>query len=313
MIDADPTCKLVDEFLVWHGKRAPKKNTGQAIDEFLAAKVKNRGRSTENVRTLRSHMKALTPLRSRVVAEIGVNDLPEISGSPRTRRNVRAAWITFFRWCVENEFLPYAEKTAPERLEKPIVQRKIPETCTPAQLLILLSKVSPKYFTWLTCAAFGGIRAAEVCPPAGSDKSPLDWADFHWDRGIIIVRPETDKNGHRRVIPILPALKHWLKPLAKKSGRVCEALRPPSSFPRKGTNSETTRLGQFIGGWKKNALRHSWISYRAAEVGLAQTAMEGGNSESEAKKSYNDAKGKDESAKWFGVRRKMFSKCSPAV
>ena len=56
-----------------------------------------------------------------------------------------------------------------------------------------------------------------------------------------------------------------------------------------------------MGGWRRNALRHSFISYRAAQTGLSQTAMEAGNSESEARRSYNDAKGKDEADAWFAV------------
>jgi hypothetical protein len=70
--------------------------------------------------------------------------------------------------------------------------------------------------------------------------------------------------------------------------------------PRKGGEpSETTRLGAFVGGWKRNALRHSFISYRAAQAGLGQTAMEAGNSESEAKASYLDAMTEAESELWF--------------
>ena len=65
--------------------------------------------------------------------------------------------------------------------------------------------------------------------------------------------------------------------------------------------SETTRLGNLIGGWKRNALRHSFLSYRSALVGISQTAMEAGNSESEARRSYVDAQGKDMAEAWFAV------------
>ena len=301
IIEVDPEMKMVDEFLVWHGRKAPRKNTGIAIDEFLAAKELNRGGSKENVRTLRSHMGALESLRGRTLADIAVNDLPAVVGAARTRKNTRAAWITFFRWAMENEYLPHGEKTAPERLARPVIRRKEPETYSPAQLQLLLAGVSESYAPWLICAAFAGMRAAEICPPKGSGKSPLLWSDFLWDRKIIIIRPETAKTGQRRIIPITPVLAHWLAPYRAESGRVCAESRPPSSAPRKGTDSETTRLGKLIGGWKQNALRHSWISYQAAEIGLAQTAMMAGNSESEAKKSYNSAKSKEEAAEWFSV------------
>ena len=106
-------------------------------------------------------------------------------------------------------------------------------------------------------------------------------------------------------MPICDALRAWIKPIAKASGPVNE-LCPPNRRGRAGEGlgkceAETVRLGGLIGGWKSNALRHSFISYRAAIVGLAQTAMEAGNSEGQAKRSYNDAKGLDEASAWFGV------------
>jgi len=295
MLEADPELRMVDEFLLWHSRRAPKKNLGDALDEFLAAKLLNQGRSAQNVKTLRARLKPLDPLRGMLLSSVSVQDLPDLVGEPRTRKNVRAAWITFFRWCAEMEFLPHGEKTAPERLGKPIARRKIPATYTPAELAILLGGASPKFLPWLACGAFAGIRTDEVYPLPGGEKSPLDWSDFDWPAKIIRIRPETDKNGHGRIVPILPALRAWLYPVRRKSGPLISCL------PSSGNEPETKRLGVLIGGWKANALRHSFISYRAAEVGLAQTAMEAGNSESEARKSYNDSKSPAEAKAWFGV------------
>lgn len=302
MIEADPTCRLVDEFLVWHGKRSPKVKVGFAIDEFLAVKEANRGRSSQNVKTLKIHLNSLKPLKERVIADVSVNDLPTIVGAARTRRNVRAAWITFFRWCVNREYLPHGEKTAPERLERPIVRRKVPVTYSPSELQLLLAAVSEKFLPWIACGAFAGIRTDEIYPLPSGDKSPLDWSDFRWDRKLILIRPETDKNGHGRVVPILPSLRHWLFPVRKQSGPLISCL------PSSGNDPETTRIGSLVGGWRPNALRHSFISFRAATEGLAKTAMECGNSESEAKKSYNDSKGPDEASDWFSVGTSKLSK-----
>jgi len=295
MLAVDPQLAMVDEFLVWIGKRQPKKSCKEAVAEFLAVKKANAGTSPHNVENLTRY---LAPLPDMDLHLIGPAELPTLTGAPRTRKNKRAAWVTFFLWCSEMGYLPYGEKTAPQRLEKPNVVRKIPTTWEREELLILLAQVKAEYFAWLACAAFAGIRSEELSPAPTSGKSPLDWADFKWSRKIIIIRPETDKNGHRRVVPILPALRAALWPIKQDIGRVGPKL-PAHTPPKGGKKAETTRLGELVGGWKKNALRHSFISYRAAMVGLAQTAMEAGNSESEAKKSYNDAKGKDEAKIWF--------------
>ena len=296
MIEADPTCAMIDEFIVWHGKKKPRKNTKEAVTEFLASKENNRGRSHYNVANLTRHLDKLPDID---LCDISPADLPTIPGASRTRSNVIAAWITFFRWAVRQEYLPYGEPTAPERLDKPLVIRSIPATYTPDELRTLLENVSPQYLPWLALAALAGLRTEEVCHDPKSSKSGIAWSDFLWDRKIIIIRPETAKTGHRRVVPILPALRAILRPLAG-AGDVGPHL-PPHTPSKGGRLAETTRLGKCIGGWKRNALRHSFISYRAAIVGLSQTSMEAGNSEAEARRSYNDAKGKDEAKKWFGI------------
>ena len=295
MLEADPELRMVDEFLLWHSRRAPKKNLGDALDEFLAAKLANQGRSAQHIKTLRALLKPLEPLRGMPLSSVAVNDLPDLTGEPRTRKNQRGAWVTFFKWCAEMEYLPHGEKTAPERLGKPIARRKVPATYTPAELRVLLGAVDPAFLPWLACGAFAGTRTDELFPLRGGEKSPLDWSDFDWPAKIIRIRPETDKNGHRRIVPIHPALRAWLYPVRKKSGPLLDAA------PSGGRHSETVRIGKLIGGWKANALRHSYISYRAAEVGLAVTSMECGNSESEARKSYNDSKAPEEAREWFGV------------
>lgn len=297
MLDVDPPLAMVDEFLLYHAKRQPKKSCTEAVAEFLAVKKANAGSSPHNVDILTRHLAGLPDMDLHL---IGPSELPPLTGAPRNRKNFRSSWVTFFLWCAEMGYLPYGEKTAPQRLEKPKVVRKIPATWERAELLVLLKHVAPEYLSWLACAAFAGIRGEELSPAPNSGKQPLDWSDFKWERKMIIVRPETDKNGHRRVVPILPALRAILWPIKQDIGRV-GAKRPAHTPPRGGVPAETTRLGEFVGGWRKNALRHSFISYRAAMVGLAQTAMEAGNSEAEAKKSYNDAKGKDEAKIWFST------------
>jgi hypothetical protein len=99
------------------------------------------------------------------------------------------------------------------------------------------------------------------------------------------------------MIPVQPGAARWLSVGA--SGRVCP-VRPPNKR-LKHSEAVTATLGAIIGGWRNNALRNSFISYRAAQVGLAQTALEAGNSESEARRSYHDAKSRDDAGLWFAV------------
>lgn len=308
MLEADPQLALVDEFLAWKRKKQPEKPTGKAVTEFLALKEKNAGLSTQNLRTLRKHLDPFAAqfgpasLASLTVQQLEAFLASNPKNGNRTRRNIRASLVTFFRWARQSEYLP-DEKTAAERTGTPITSHTIPETYTPEELAAMLAAVRPEFLPWLAIASFAGVRTDEICPIAGSKKSPLAWEDFRWDRDVLIVRPETSKTKRRRVIPILPALRAWLEPVKLESGPVHTATPPTKRGKGKDAVSETSRLGALVGGWKSNALRHSFISYRAATagIGLGQTAMEAGNSEAEARASYNDAKGADEAAQWFGV------------
>jgi integrase len=302
LLTADPTLKFVDEFLDWKSKSYPEIPFSRAVVEFLAIKETNSGLSTRNVTTLRKHLRPLlTKFPDRSLNSITSAELEKCLGENgsqgnRTRRNIRTSWVTFFRWCRTSEYLP-DRITAAERVSSPIVGHTIPQTYTPAELQIMFDAVKPQFLPWLAIAALAGCRTDEICPVAGSRKSPLDWLDFKWDRGIIIIRPETAKTKRRRVVPICESLSKTLQAYRHSTGPVHTA--PPPTKIERHMISETKRLGALIGGWKPNALRHSFISYRAALVGLAKTAMEAGNSEAEARASYNDAKGEDEAREWF--------------
>ncbi len=305
MLDADPQLALVDEFLVWKAKTRPEKPAADAVTEFLAVKKSNEGLSTQNGKTLKKHLTPFSKMFGQTpLASISVPQLEAFLVSKpwknRTRKNIRASVVTFFRWCRTCEFLP-DEKTAAEKMETPIVGDTTPETYEPAEMRLMLEDVLPKYLPWLATGGFAGVRTDEIAPISGSGKSPLDWLDFKWDRDIIIVRPETAKTRKRRVIPIHPVLRAWLYPIRKESGPILDAPPPTKKGRGKGSEAETVRLGKLVGGWRSNALRDSYISYRAAKVGLGKTSMEAGNSEAEAKASYNDAKSEAEADEWFGL------------
>jgi len=296
MIDADASLASVDDYLAWRRHRHPRKPLADARREFLTVKLGSQGRSKYHLENLRKHLEKLPDIN---LADFTLADFPAIPGAARTRMNVIRVWRQFFRWCRKMEWLPYDQPTPADRLEMPAVPRSMPATWTPAELAVLFEHVADDYLPWMALAAWAGLRAEELSPDAKSGKDALCWEDIHLARKIIIVRPEVSKTGHKRTIPICDALAAVLRPLAG-NGRVCPKL--PAHTPRKGgVAAETSRLGLFVGGWKRNALRHSFISYRAAQVGLGQTAMEAGNSESEAKASYLDAMTKAEAAAWFRV------------
>lgn len=283
----------------------PEITVNEAIIQFLASKERAMGRSRRNYATLASALKPLQlELGETIITQVRAEHLERWmhrgDPSPRTVQNRRSVVITLWRWARVRGYLP-DEPTAAEKTEAPLVPRGTPTTWTPGHLSVMLRACPPSHQTWLATAALAGIRHEELYQAdSKSKKDVVRWRDVRGD--IIEIRPEVAKTGNRRFIPVCPALRAWfdLVSEAKKPDEtLCDGDLPSRQLAGQ-KHSVTALLGKSVNEpWKSNALRHSFISYRAALVGLATAAMEAGNSESEARRSYHDGKPKAEADAWF--------------
>ena len=139
---------------------------------------------------------------------------------------------------------------------------------------------------FLAIAAFAGLRSSEI--------SRLDWKNVNFERGFIEVRAETCKTRARRLVPISDNLTAWLKPFALPSGPV---------VPYRGIANVFARIAVRAGvEWKKNALRHSFVSYRLAQTSdPARTALEAGHDQNILFRHYREVVTPQMSAKWFAI------------
>ena len=126
-----------------------------------------------------------------------------------------------------------------------------------------------------------------------AELSRLDWNAVDLERGIIEVRAGQAKTASRRIIPISDNLRQWLEPLN----------RTGSVVPDPDLYRQVTALAKKLGiQWPRNVLRHSYISYRIAEVKSAeQVALEAGNSPAIIFKHYRELATEDEAEKWFSI------------
>lgn len=110
---------------------------------------------------------------------------------------------------------------------------------------------------------------------------------------IIELRAGQAKTASRRIIPVSGNLKAWLS-LVPRTGKVI----PDLDYFR-----QATALARKIGvRWPQNALRHSFISYRLAEVeDAAKVALEAGNSPTIIFKHYRELVTADAAKQWFGI------------
>jgi hypothetical protein len=122
----------------------------------------------------------------------------------------------------------------------------------------------------------------------------LDWEHVKLDHGHIEVGKERARGAARRLAPIPPNLVRWLTYAAITSGKV---------FPYSRRNLDEIQAGTAAAaevGWKDNALRHSFISYRVAQTSdVPRVSLESGTSPGRIFKHYRTLVGEMDARQWF--------------
>jgi integrase len=124
----------------------------------------------------------------------------------------------------------------------------------------------------------------------------LDWAHVDFEQGHVEVPAKAAKvKGRRRLVPMTDNLRAWLIPGAKEKGKLTPLPTSLQQLFRKVTAKADV-------SWKKNALRHSFISYRCAVTkNVAQVAYEAGNSPAIIHTHYLNCRPEREALAWFAV------------
>lgn len=299
-IDLNPTWDDIQ--VIRKRARVTEITVAAAFSAFMDSKRASAGASPHNVRILAKRAGAMAahfaemPLSSVTPDQLDRWLISQRTWGALTRRNVRSSINTFFRWCQDRNWIEPG-RSAATSMAIPIVTKSTPTTYTPKEYSLMLAAVTPEYLPWLALGGLAGIRREELYPDPSSGKDALAWEHFLWEQNIIVVPPSVSKTNRKRTIPICQRLANLLSAHRSSSGR-CTSLTPPEKTNH-GKPSETSRLGQFAGGWKTNALRHSFISYRAALVGSGIAANEAGNSEAQTRANYQDSKTEREAREWF--------------
>jgi len=224
-------------------------------------------------------------------------------GAAKTQANARGVLTHFFTWARLKKYLPREAKLATDDLAK--IRREVKAKIrlySPDHLRTALDRIDAKWKPFLAISALAGIRSAEV--------SRLGWHHVNLTKGFIEVEADKAKTRSRRLVPICPALKAWLKPLHGKSTTVA-----PQGFAHEGRVAWGFReavaaikddRGEQLVPTIKNGWRSSFISYRLQELGnkYAEVAEEAGNSENIIISNYRELTDKATAKRWFGVMPK---------
>jgi len=261
------------------------------IDEFLDAKRQN-GAAEAYLRTLRYH---LNPFRERFRTGIGnvtTADLDTwlraLGHSNRTRKNVLVSLVTLFRFARGLGYLPKNIPTEAEGVARPKAKSGAIGILTPAELrTILHSADTEERQTYFALGAFTGIRAAEL--------SRLEWKEIDLRRRYIEIAAAKAKTAARRLVPVCDALYGWLLPNSDRTGLIFSSQRSAERL--------VEWAGKQIGRWPKNALRHSFVSYRVAQTqNVAQVALEAGNSPQMIFANYRELVTQEAAEEWFSIK-----------
>ena len=259
----------------------------------LAKAKEAAGLSEVYLRDLRGRLGRFAEAFPSPIGMILANDIQnyvrDLKRGPRSKNNTRKAIKTLFTFAQTRGYLPkgLTEASDLQRVKEPAKPIGI---FTPEQMATLLKHAPADLVPFLAIGAFAGLRHAEILR--------LDWAEVDLADGHIEVKAAKAKTASRRLVPIPENLRQWLTPLHDGTGKVLwQSDAKLSQQLIALAKSKPVKVK-----WPHNGLRHSFISYRVAQVqNVAQVALEAGNSPKMIFSNYRELVKPAEAAKWFAI------------
>lgn len=294
-----PLSRAAEYYLKRHPSNIKPRLVSDVVVELLVSK-RGDGLSEGYLQHLRYDLGKFSSSFQCSITSITGNEIDQwlrsLAIKPRTRNNLRTSVQTLFSYAKARKYLPKDH----DELDAVSVAKDRDgdiEIFTPNDLETILQFAKPHLTPFLVLAAFAGIRHAEI--------QRLEWEDIKFDDDIIEIRSRKAKTASRRTIPILDNLKQWLSVFRKSAGPICT---------RRNIADEITTLVKDINQvwqqekpsrtftWKHNGLRHSFISYRVAQIqNVQQVALEAGNSPQIIFKHYRELVRPADAVRWFSI------------
>jgi integrase len=210
---------------------------------------------------------------------------------------------TLFRFAVARS---YTSDNPVEGVERVKVNGGDVEVFTPTEIARLLGSTRANCREFLPClaiGAFAGLRSAEI--------ERLEWEDIHFGERFIVIGASKAKTASRRIVPIHDNLADWLRPYEGQQGKVwlSDSVRFYKQMPAiaaatavEADPAKNIRQQKPV-KWKANGLRHSYASYRFAQIGDAgRVAGELGNRAAVVHRHYRELVTPADAEKWFAVK-----------
>jgi integrase len=270
----------------------PVRSNLQVAAEFIES-LKRKGVSGIYVRNATSNLNRFTKAVAGNIGDLTAADINRfLDGltklSPVSKNGVRRNLVTMFGFAKKQGYLHPDRKTVAEHTDSFKVTEKEIAIFTPDEMERILLAAHARILPLIAIGGFAGIRSAEV--------ERLNWEDIKWDRGHIEIAGWKSKTAARRLVPLPENLKAWLAPWREETGPILSITDPS------GALADTAVKAKIPGGWRQNALRHSFISYRVAETGdVARTSLEAGNSPKMIFRHYREIVDEEAMRAWWSI------------
>ncbi len=272
-----------------HASLIGRKNVADVVAEFIEAKEQD-GRSDRYLRVVQNELKRFSTTFGMPITEVTAPKiehwLRSLGVAPRSRKNLRGIIVTLFNFARARGYLPREQQTEANYVARISAKAGDVGVFTPVEVRSLLENASDEVLPFIAIGAFAGVRTAEILR--------LEWEDIRWDQNFIILNRNKTKTATRRIVPLLPNLAAWLAPYRGRTGKVCIYVRTQRCAKRLGAQLKIK--------WRKNVLRHSFISYRVAACqNVHQVALECGNSPRVIDSNYRELVPPKQAEEYFAI------------
>jgi integrase len=273
-----------------HGKGTKRKPVAEAVEEMIEAK-KLGGVSEVYLNDLRYRLGVFAERFQCDLVSLTPEDVQSffdsVTLSPRSFNNFLSMLRTFFGFAQERRWLS-KEANLLESVKRRKDKRTPVEILTPDEITALLEHATPEIAPCLALGAFAGLRSEEILR--------LEWKDVTKRPGFIEVAAHKAKTATRRLVPITDNLAHWLSASPSDEGLLWKDTK--AMFFK--TRLQVAAKAKVT--WKQNVLRHSFISYRLAELqNINQVALEAGNSPKMIHQHYRELATPEQARTWFSI------------
>jgi integrase len=272
-------------------KQIVKKSVPELVAEFLELK-KSRGASPRYHKDLHWRLEKMFAADcTKEAANVTTTDIQDWLDAqklaPQNYRNFRTTLNTLFEHARARSYTFDNPVEGVEKIKVPNGGRIA--IFSPDEIAKLIIAASPAFLPVIVLGAFAGLRTAEI--------ERLEWRDIDLAGGFIHISADKAKTASRRLVPVQANLAAWLATYAKHTGRVWKGTSNDLQEARAACVKESGVK------WKDNGLRHSFISYRLAEIqDAAKVALEAGNSPNVVFKHYRELVKPSDAVKFFSVK-----------